>query len=331
MEFSADQSICDLREQFIIAMFDPGSLNTEAGGKQTIFEPSLEDQKIFSGLGTSVTQAVAQSTDKPSMEILAAISRYAHDAKCYANEHPLSCGTDYHYITEAVERVIYEQAIPSLLNNGYTPTLIIGSDMVDEHIDVPRPFFRSPGRGPRLAAMALNFFANWEQELNGFDANLTYHLYSSNHLPFIDLYPWYNKAYQDLATAISLMQGCLHALKPLVVVTFSELVAQVAAGSFEDKAPISLSGHKDFGRLIGNAFLSRYKGTSEVEDSWVVVVPSYHPGIVNYAGSTGVLGAKLYMMVSAIGWLARHEALQRTNSASKKRTNLQRDTASSEE
>lgn len=318
IQFSADQSICDIREQFIIAMFDTGSLNTETGGKQTTFVPSLEDQEIFSNLGTSVTQSVTQSTNKPSMDLLVAISQYAHSARSYANEHPLSCGTNCRFMTEAMERVIFEQAIPSLLHNGYTPTLIIGSDLVDEHLDIPQPFFISPGRGPRLAAMTLNYFANWEQTLNRFDASLTYHLYNSNHLPFINLYPWYNKAHQDLADAITLMQGCLRALKPLVVVTFSELVAQVAVGRFEDKAYIRLSGYKDFFRLVGSPFLSQCKETSRVEDSWVVVVPSYHPGIVNYAGSTGVLGAKLFMMVSAIGWLARHEAIRRTNSPCKK-------------
>lgn len=186
-----DQSIIDLREQTVIGLFENGSLNTEAGGLGIVFEPSVEDRKSFWELGTRVTCLLTSRTTACSQKVLSDVRLYACQARSYANNYPISTGSHIGHFSKELEDIVYEDAIPNVLRNGWTPMVTIGSDIAVDRYKNPVRFFWCPGRGPQLAASTLSYFCSWEQShtTGRIDQHFARKISSQHALPFVNLFP----------------------------------------------------------------------------------------------------------------------------------------------
>ncbi|CAO2656112.1 Nn.00g049150.m01.CDS01 [Neocucurbitaria sp. VM-36] len=193
----------------------------------------------------------------------------------------------------------------------------LGSDIGEVHEDEEGTFFEAGGRAADAVIACYNRFATWESEpaLGALDEGATKRLAQGNHLPFVDMFPWFIKAEKDYSTARTLLTSYLSQARPLIVLTYGDrqlfAVAELSA-KFTLKAYNIKSLEYRQGRFVQEILgILRLTTLNETESrSDTVIIPCFHPG---YQGHTGILREKaqqLFKLVSAIGWYAITEAIR---------------------
>jgi hypothetical protein len=226
-DFKQPAKSIDLREQVLIALFGDGTLNVEAGGKDSM-NITNEDHVAFLALGTTnLVDSLDRKTDFPPQRIYDGVSSYARAVRQYVNDNPSTTGDGRYVFSGDTEDIIAQQAIPTVLPDSSAVMVTLGSDIGELQENQATPFFEGSSRAAGAVVDCYNHFALWEQDFgNTLDANLTKKLARKNHLPFVDLFPWFSKEEKDYPAARKLLTQYMAEVQPLIVLCYGELVSQ---------------------------------------------------------------------------------------------------------
>jgi hypothetical protein len=304
--------IADEREQMIIALFWDGTLNMDVGGKCHVMIGE-DDLRIFSLLGTETTALLSQTTSQ-SAEKASLVHDYAVAVQSYANAHKRSTGLRNDEFPEPRCEIIFRQGIPRSLNTrGHAPLLTVGYDVCPNNFRRYSSYFLSPGRGPNAAATILAHFAAWETsgDLSAtLETDTIPQLVQDNCLPFVDIYPWPHVSYHDKEAALQLLRQGIHAVDPLVIVTYGGQTSRVALGDF---------GHTSLSRAQfnnqsrpGSLHLRNFDAQAgrEQDCDWAVIIHSNDPGSIYYSSHVRPAATRLFCLTTAVAWSAASEAMK---------------------
>jgi hypothetical protein len=227
VDFRQPAKSTDLREQVLIALFGDGTLNVEAGGKDSM-NVTNEDHVAFLALGsTNLLDALEKKTAPPSQTIYDGVYSYAKAVRQYVTANPSTTSDGKYVFSRETEDIIAQQAIPTVLPDSSAVMVALGSDIGELQENQATPFFEGSSRAAGAVVDCYNHFGLWEQDFDQkFDSNLTKKLARKNHLPFVDLFPWFSKEEKDYPAARKLLTRYMAEVQPLIVLCYGELVSQ---------------------------------------------------------------------------------------------------------
>jgi hypothetical protein len=217
--------LLNLYEQALIALFGDGSLNLQAGGKDTMTFND-EDQAAFVSLRTDTVNLLQQYTQPCPSTMVAGITRYASDVRAYVEANPSTRGGKGRLFTDNTEEMIRRQGTPSILSSSSAVLVTLGSDIGELHENQEESFFEAGGRAADAAIACYNRFCMWELGFGHFlDEDATKRLVLGNYLPFADTFPWFAKDEKDYPAARALLSQYLGEVRPIAVLTYGDLVS----------------------------------------------------------------------------------------------------------
>lgn len=315
---SVDQSVLDTREQALISLLDVGALNSEPGGR-FMHKPTTKDEDMFAPLATKVRSLLPARTTIASASMIIDIEKLVNRIQTYANANPLITGTSVYSFTRHLQDYVTDGMTPAPLMNGMTAFVTIGSDTPLDVFRSPETFMLGHTKAAALVTTIIKHFDLWERGLGSLDETLISQLQSDHHVPFVDLFPWPKTSDESLDQAMRFMRDYFQIVNPLVALTYGEKVASVALGSFNHVFGLSSELLNVVGTLSLSNFARSSVGSHSRDQGYIVVIPSFHPGIVVYKGAASDLARAIFTMTAMKGWLAMHEALKRSSSTSSKK------------
>lgn len=297
-----DIGLADKREQSLIAMFDRTSvINVQAGGKSRIYHASQDDETQFAAFNTSLSKNFGAKCTPCSDEVLVQIRRYIYEAQQYARNNPTSTGYDKYPITDVVRDMLYDQAVPAMIN-GHALMVSIGSDIPPDAVLDVLSFYGGRVAAGNICNTVWDQLASWEFSEYTKVKGLTMHLVKEGRLPFVDLYNWTNKSPSDFTAAAGGMRSYLQGTKPLTILSYGHQVTSAVAGSFHN--PDGMKKSK-FGEAVGKLTMSKYDEdvADDDDENCCISIPCYHPGTIAHNAPTSETYLKIIGKVLTLVWL----------------------------
>lgn len=139
--FPVDQSLIDVREQALIALFGLDSLlNTVPGGHGLQYNLDEEDETQFHDMRTNLIERFSLQCEPCSSVIDRGIQQYAASVQQYCIGHATT-GTDRVPYSDQLRDLVTKQAIPATILGEYAIMTTIGSDITQEQVRLLMPFF----------------------------------------------------------------------------------------------------------------------------------------------------------------------------------------------
>jgi hypothetical protein len=226
LEVKLHAALVNLREQVLIALFGDGVLNAQPGGKD-VMKFTEEDRTAFLSLQSDTAKLLENHTQKCSSTMQAAITEYIDEVQRYVGENSSTRGGNKYPFTSKVKNMLLQQAIPVVLSDPhpYTIMVTLGSDIGELHENHQSPFFEAGGRAADAAASCYNHFVHWELGFGySYDHGRTKRLVEAQFLPLVNTFPWFQRDETDYPAARNLLAQYLGRTKPLIVLTYGELV-----------------------------------------------------------------------------------------------------------
>jgi hypothetical protein len=125
----AEQSVLDIREQALIALFGKDTLlNSQKGGKHLSTQIGRElNDKLYT-VNMPVVNLLRLKTIPCDSITAEAVTAYTSTVQNYVNNNPHSTGTAQYPFTDTICTTVQFQATPRVTRAGYTPLVIIGHD-----------------------------------------------------------------------------------------------------------------------------------------------------------------------------------------------------------
>jgi hypothetical protein len=313
----------DLREQVLIALFGVGVLNMQSGGLNVVVPLTQKDHTTFLTLHTK-TATRLQNTRPCSEEMKSLVEKYGDRIRQYVNAHPDSTGVSKRPYTNKLLECVVQQAMPATLTVGCALVTSIASNIgTDGHVD--STFYKSERRSAEVVNTCFDQLDFWERPFgeSSFEPGATKSMSKAGHLPFVDVFPWFQKNNADFAEAGKILSSYLQTTKPLIVLTYGQLPSYLALNSFEDFSSKWFydlqhkendeSGSDYYIKILGEPQL-RVLGYS---DDDVVVIPCYHPGYLAQAGLPSLKATALFFYIHQIVWFGMGVALEALEDKSK--------------
>jgi hypothetical protein len=217
----------NLREQVLIALFGDGVLNAQAGGKD-VSKFTEEDRTAFLSLESDTTNLLEAHTQKCPPAMQASIGQYIAQIQSYVETNPSTRGGVKYAFNDQIKNMLSQQAMPVVLSKSYQCAVMvtIGSDIGELHENHQARFFEAGGRAADAAASCYNHFVHWELGFGySYDHTRTKSLVEAQFLPFVNTFPWFKKDELDYPAARDLLAQYLSHTRPLIVLTYGELVS----------------------------------------------------------------------------------------------------------
>ncbi|KAJ9602454.1 hypothetical protein H2200_012996 [Cladophialophora chaetospira] len=303
--FKASHELVSLREQSLIALMGhPSLLNVQTGGVYVELSVALEDADAYDKLQMRTVDRLRSGTRALSPEALRALGDYADSVQEYANTNPHSTGTSVFTFTDHYRDVIYEQAIPVIMQKqGYTPLVTIGHDPTLDTFRSASSFYESDNLTRRNWEKLINLFASLETASGTINSKEAYLLHQDKMLPFVDMFQWPLKSRTDYPTAITLLRQYIQIVNPILAVTWGEEVTSTALGRFQHDFGMRQG---DFAGLVGSALIVNYsEPDGKIDDNaCLVVIPCYHPNSVSYGAASPEAFMEVFGKTMAVAWQA---------------------------
>lgn len=304
-----DTDLADKREQALIALFDRTSvINIQDGGKSRIYHASSEDEDQFITFNTSLSKNFGAKCTTCPDQVLIDIRRYVFDAQQYARNHPESTGFDKYPITDAVRNMLYDQAVPAMIND-HALMVSVGSDIPPDAVVDVSSFYGGKVAAGNICNTVFDQLASWEFSEYTKVKTLAVRFIVDGRLPFVDLFPWTKKSDSDFLAAVGGLRSYFQATKPLIILTYGHRVASAAAGSFQH--PNGLKESR-FAEAVGKLIMTKYdEDPADTEDeNCCISIPCYHPGTVAHNAPTWEIYLKIIGKVLTLVWLAMDVAVR---------------------
>jgi hypothetical protein len=313
----AEQSVLDIREQALIALFGKDTLlNSQKGGKHLSTQIGRElDDELYT-VDMPVVNLLRSKTIPCDSITAEAVAAYASTVQNYANDNPHSTGTARYPFTDTICTAVQFQATPRVTRAGYTPLVIIGHDPTIESFSKSQTLNKTDSFAWKLLASSINTFGSFEESNRKIDSSLAYNLFEEQYLAFIDLFQWTKKSRCDVPTVLAQTRQYMQAVKPLVVTTWGQHVSSIAIANFQHEHGIR---DGELPEYVGQPYLSYYSEPGyRNEEDVVIVVPSYHPSAVSYGSLDPDLFIEIFARTMAVVWYTTAEVLRMPTSANKK-------------
>jgi hypothetical protein len=230
--FGARIIVVDI-ESVLIEFFDPQSLFHRAqSGSYISWIPYPDDITLFERLKTRyysrfLAQARLVATD-PQMTI-ALIKHFAEIQK-YANYESADTGTVQHHFTNHICEAMRMGAEPMLYRDG-TILAVLAKEITYEQYLGNTTFFESSARAGDLVHDFLSRLARTEESnAGGIWRSRAFH---PRHVAVYPFWPWLWHSHTTTSDATRFAKQYLRIVRPLVVVTLSQLVTSIVRANLE--------------------------------------------------------------------------------------------------
>ena len=213
-----DGSSIDIREQLVICLIQPGSLNIAIGGAvSSIFD--MRDKALFRSLRSEWTSRRSSATQEISYQRRIAIRDYACKMRLQASTSQLEqrIRTTIPQDSQNWANMISEQATPKVLHNGRSLLLIIGHSPPFKELNTLRSFWKSDSETSKILLNSIDCLGKWEGELNDAQETNAELLVQEGFLPFVNLYSTSRPTQIAFEPAVSLLRSYLQVVRPLII------------------------------------------------------------------------------------------------------------------
>ncbi|KAF3034096.1 hypothetical protein E8E11_001926 [Didymella keratinophila] len=256
----------DLAEMALIALFGSGTLNLEAGGKDTMVLTEV-DHSTFLALGPTnlASQLEVELEDAPE-KVQNRVRKYIKKVREYVDQNDSTTGD--HEFNESTEMTLLKQAMPATLRSreGIAALVTVASDF-----------------GELESNRLMPFYTDLTGHDTKFDSKFTRKLADLHRLPFVDLFAWFTKDPRDYSAAWELLHQYLSNVKPLIVLALGEMqtfamttpLAGFSKGTFDS----SRRGRHSVEENLGVPILASFDGSPNITaKNAILIVPSFHTG-----------------------------------------------------